>query len=208
MGLVSNSHNPKIILVEQGSTPATPDTGEHKLFVRSSDGHLCRVDDAAAVTDIESVAAAGNVVQVVNTQTGAVTTGTTTIPFDDTIPQNTEGNEVMTLAITPTSSTNTLRIEVLAFLSNSAIQRYEIAALFQDSATNALAAGAEYSDTSGEICAVHFVHTMTAGTTSATTFKVRAGGHGAGTMTFNGTASARKLGGVMASSLTITEIQV
>ena len=33
-------------------------------------------------------------VQTVNTETGAVATGTTLMPIDDTIPQNTEGNEV------------------------------------------------------------------------------------------------------------------
>ena len=49
---------------------------------------------------------------------------------------------------------------------------------------------------------------MTAGTGSSTTFKVRAGGQNAGTTTFNGNVSARKYGGVLLSSLTITEIQV
>lgn len=50
-----------------------------------------------------------------------------------------------------------------------------------------------------------FNHIMTAGTTSATTFKVRCGGNAAGTTTFNGQATARKYGGVMASSIQITE---
>ena len=35
--------------------------------------------------------------QIVNSQTGAVATGTTTIPFDDTIPQNTEGTEFLSV---------------------------------------------------------------------------------------------------------------
>ena len=46
------------------------------------------------------------------------------------------------------------------------------------------------------------------GTTSATTFKIRAGGNGAGTWTFNGQSGARRYGGVEASSITITEIAV
>lgn len=33
----------------------------------------------------------GAVLQVVNTHSGAVATGTTVIPNDDTLPQNTEG---------------------------------------------------------------------------------------------------------------------
>jgi hypothetical protein len=52
-----------------------------------------------------------------------------------------------------------------------------------------------------------FTHYMAAGTTSATTFKVRIGAVTSGTITFNGIGSARKLGGVLASSITITEIK-
>ena len=39
------------------------------------------------------------------------------------------------------------------------------------------------------------------------TFKVRAGANAAGTTTFNGTGGARRMGGVAASSITITEIK-
>ena len=53
-----------------------------------------------------------------------------------------------------------------------------------------------------------FSHFMTAGTTSETTFKVRAGFNASGTTTFNGSGGARRLGGVFASSITITEIAV
>jgi len=149
---------------------------------------------------------AGATVQVVNTQTGASTTGTTTIPDDDTIPQNTEGDQYMTLAITPTSATNKLKIDVV-FMGESSTAAAFTVALFQDSTANALAAS--YVDTNTNIAFVNtFSHYMTSGTTSATTFKVRAGSGSAGTTTFNGNQSSRKLGGVMASSITITEIKV
>lgn len=147
----------------------------------------------------------GTVVQVVNTQTGAVATGTTTIPMDDTIPQNTEGTEFMTLAITPTSSTNKLKIEVQFFFAETAAC-WTIAALFQDSTADALAAGWTFENYVNSGGGISFTHYMTAGTTSATTFKVRAGPHSASTLTFNGAGSARFLGGVVASSITISEI--
>ena len=51
------------------------------------------------------------VVQVVNVKDGEVATGTTQIAADDTIPQNTEGDEYMTLSITPKSTSNILLIE-------------------------------------------------------------------------------------------------
>ena len=147
-------------------------------------------------------------VQVVNTQTGAVNTGSTILPGDDTIPQNTEGDEYMTLAITPTSATNKLKIEVVCvFASNTAGRTMDIA-LFQDSTAGALAAVTTSLFNSNRARAIHFAHFMTTGTTSATTFKVRAGQNSTGTTTFNGSNGARLFGGVMASSITITEIKV
>ncbi len=84
--------------------------------------------------------ATGVPVQVVSVGSSAVATGTTTIPVDDTIPQITEGNEFMTLAITPRSATNRLLIRVVFHLSHGSVSTANlVAALFQDSTANALA---------------------------------------------------------------------
>jgi hypothetical protein len=149
----------------------------------------------------------GAVVQTVNVQDGAVATGTTTLPWDDTIPQNTEGDQYMSLAITPTSSTNKLKIEVVWNGTISSVTQATLA-LFQDSTANALAASQGYISSGGQPINMTLIHYMTAGTTSATTFKVRFGAASASTTTFNGSGGARKLGGVMASSITIHEIKV
>lgn len=143
--------------------------------------------------------------QVVQTQTGAVATGTTTIPLDDTIPQQTEGDQYLSLAITPLNASSTLIIEVVITLANSAAVT-EIVALFQDSTANALAAVAESFDSAGSHYVIAFSHRMTAGTTSSTTFKVRAGGAASGTTTLNGAGGSRRFGGVCVSGMTITEI--
>jgi len=151
---------------------------------------------------------AGSVVQVVNVQTGAVATGTTTVPLDDSIPQNNEGTEFMTLAITPTSATNKLRIEVL-FLGVYPADAVVTLMLFQDSTANALACNDIWSmGTNTRNFSMYLSHFMTAGTTSATTFKIRAGGDNSGTLTFNGRTGSRQYGGTLASSITITEIAV
>ena len=147
----------------------------------------------------------GTVLQVVNYQTGAVATGTTVIPFDDTIPQNTEGDEYMSLAITPKSATSKLIIQVTVQATCS-VTSWGNAALFQDSTANALAVAFGFTDAATSGHAVEFTHYMTSGTTSSTTFKVRAGVNGAGTMTFNGQAGARRFGGTLASSITIWEV--
>lgn len=171
---------------------------------------LTVVDDAGGDEVDVTIAATGGggsgvIVQVVNTQTGAVATGSTVIPHDDTIPQNTEGDEYMTLAITPTDAGNKLKIEVIAFISCSGSSAVVALALFQDSTADALAAIATTLPTATGGQPIQLTHYMTAGTTSATTFKVRIGPN-ATTITFNGQSGSRRFGGVCASSITITEI--
>ena len=168
----------------------------------STDRTLTLPDETGTVDTLQR---SGNVLQVVNFQTGAVATGTTVIPLDDTIPQITEGDEYMTLGITPTSLSSRLLIEVVVNMAPSTASN-AIIALFQDATASALAAVKLDSDTLASRIQ-GFNHYMTAGTTSATTFKVRVGLDRAGTTTFNG-ATTRELGGVLASSITITEIAV
>jgi hypothetical protein len=149
---------------------------------------------------------AGAVLQVKNLQTGAVATGTTLIPFDDTIPQITEGNQYMSLAITPISATSKLLICVVATVGSSVANQWMTSALFQDSTANALAVNSVFTPNATAFAPCVFNYFMTSGTTSSTTFTVRSGGSDAGTTTFNGQSAARRFDGVMASSITITEI--
>ena len=154
---------------------------------------------STAITGVKRIA------QIQSTQTGAVNTGTTLIPNDDSIPQITEGDEYMTVAITPTSAGSTLEVEV-SIMVTSSVLTWVTAALFRDSTANALAAAQVYGVTTTTGGFITFKHRVSASSTSATTFRVRAGGADAGTMTFNGSSTARRLGGVMASSITVTEV--
>lgn len=152
----------------------------------------------------------GAIVQVVRSVDGAVATGTTQIPFDDTIPQNTEGDQYMSQAITPSAAANLLCVDHLGdYASSNAAASLFLGALFQDSTANALAAVYQARQpVAGGLCSLAISHLMVAATISATTFKVRAGINAAGTTTFNGAAGARIFGGVMASHLHIEEIMV
>lgn len=150
---------------------------------------------------------AGQTVQVVHTQTGAVATANVVIPWDDTIPQNTEGVELMTRAITPTATTNKLLIEAVVHLSAGAGENMTVA-LFQDTTAGALAAAAETCSLVNGTVNIKLRHEMVAGTISATTFKIRGGPHSAASATFNGYAAGRIHGGVYSSSIRVTEIQV
>lgn len=165
-----------------------------------------RTQTSAAV--LASQAPTGMPVQVVSTQTSAVATGTTTVPQDDTIPQNTEGDQYMTLSITPKSATNVLYIDVDAHISNSAASTQDLTgALFQDSTANALSTDNSTMPGAGYVTHLKINYSMVAGTTSSTTFKFRAGAAQAGTTTFNGQFGARRFGGVFYSSIKITEVK-
>ncbi len=157
------------------------------------------------IYDVGGVYKKQQVVQVVNVTDGAVATGTTVLPYDDTVPQITEGDQYMTRTITPKSATNILKIEV-NLLGTHTVASFWTTALFQDSTASALAATGYYG-ASAELTQWVITHYMAAGTTSETTFRVRAGCSAAGTFTFNGDTGVRKYGGVASSSITITEYQ-
>jgi len=154
----------------------------------------------------EAASGGGKVLQVVEVHDGAVATGSTIMPSDDTIPQNDEGNEWMTLAVTPASASNLLRIDTCVHMATTSDDQM-IAAIFQDSTASALSASAYRQSAANKINSVYMTHYMTAGTTSSTTFKVRGGGMNSGTITFNGVSSGRLFGGVLASFIIITEIE-
>jgi len=165
------------------------------------------VADDFAFTGTVSGAGGGKIVQVVNVMDGAYATGTTLIPTT-TIPQNTEGDEYMTLAITPTSATNKLLITVTVNIGASTTVLL-CTALFQDSTANAVGSAMMDIGQNDVPSAITYSHYMASGTTSATTFKVRCGLTTSGTCTFNGgSGSGLYYGGVMSSSITIMEIAV
>ena len=154
--------------------------------------------------DLGSGVISGGVVQTVHTQDGNVATSTANIPLDATIPQITEGVEILTASITPKAVGNKLRIDWIANLSLNAIQ-WVSAALFQDSDADAIDATAMFCDTSTIIQNLKGTYWMDAGTTDSTTFSLRGGRNVSGTMTINGSGGATLFGGVMRSSITITE---
>lgn len=137
-------------------------------------------------------------------ETGALATGTTILPHDDTIPQNNEGDEYMVCTFKPTSSLSKLKIHVSANGDATGAGTNSMA-LFQNNTANAIA-GCWSPRASTDRFHLELSHYMTAGTTNPIVFRVRIGNSGAGTTTFNGVASARIFGGVSASSISVEEI--
>jgi hypothetical protein len=175
-------------------TGATPSALSH-------DGTQVVKFDATGV----STGAGKRLAQSVTTVVSTVSTGTTVIPLDNTVPQNTEGDQYLSVTITPTNAASTLEITVQWHGANSAAGNYMTGALFQDATVGAIAVCMNNSFQAGAPLPLPLYHTMVAGSVAATTFKYRVGGTSAGTTTFNGAASAQLLGGVMASRITVKE---
>lgn len=149
----------------------------------------------------------GDVIQPSVSVSGASSTGTTTLPFDDTIPQKTEGNQYLSTSITPTSKINVIEIGWQAQLANSATG-VMTSALIVAGATDAVSAIATGYRTGGDPVVHTGRYRQQAGSTSSITVAVRAGLNNAGTTTLNGTAGARELGSVSDSYIAVKEIMV
>jgi hypothetical protein len=139
--------------------------------------------------------------QIVSDQDGTFATITVTIPSDNSKPQITEGEEVLSVAITPKSATSKLVIQGFLNLSASGADNVTTA-LFQDAGVDAIyATGSRLSSVS---TTSNILYTMISGTTSAITFSVRVGANSA-IAYFNGPGSAI-YNGVGYSTLMVTEI--
>ena len=187
----------------------SPATGT--AFTLGDSGDTFTVPSGATITNSGTATGfggGGKVKQMVYANFQTATSSTGAMPYDNTIPQITEGREIMTLAITPTSASSLLKIEVIMQGSISNHAQYQMA-LFQDSTADALAVARVRGDAQA---AVHLennslMFVMVAGTTSATTFRTRFGAV-SGTSYFNSAADATSaFGGRCNSAMVITEIE-
>ncbi|OAM52929.1 hypothetical protein A7981_05710 [Methylovorus sp. MM2] len=134
-----------------------------------------------------------------------VLTGTALIPSDDTIPQNTEGFQLLTGAITPTAIGNKIVVEVNVSLSSSVANPLAVA-LFRDAGVDAVAVA---SSTGGVSSIVNPCtrYEFTATATSVINFYIRVGGSAAGTTTVNGGTALRRYGGALSSFMRMYEVK-
>lgn len=144
-------------------------------------GQVLTSNGAGALPTFQTPAGGSVLVQSKQVMYTTVTNLTTFIPWDNTIPQNTEGQEIITLTITPQSASNIL---VFNWNINYGLTANDIgnvvAALFQDTTANALFAITGNTiqnivNTGLQNAGINLRYFMTAGTTSSTTFKIRMG---------------------------------
>lgn len=157
-------------------------------------------------------AVGGNVEQIVQSSNSTLQSCTTQMYNDDTVPQITEGDEILSLSITPKSAANKLIIDVEVPFYASSPSLPVIFALFRDLGPDAIASLLEYYQGSSFYpnTSVKFSHQMIAGTTSPITFSVRAGMDAMGAsviMNCNGDTLALALGGTEGAIIRITEFR-
>jgi len=128
----------------------------------------------------------GGFIKQVRTSSSAGTALSNNVNLGGTFP-NTQGTQVMSVAITPSNAANILVIEGVVVIgmqpNGSPGVQAGIIGIFQDSVTDALYSTGGAIDTqtystfnSTLTLSIPFKYYMAAGTTSATTFKIRAGG--------------------------------
>ena len=150
--------------------------------------------------------AVGSIVQTVISYVSATDSTSTSIPFDTTIPQNTEGKEYTTVSITPTAAGNLLRATAMAHISGVGTDHNAVA-IFRDTTADAIAVGQSGNWSTSVIMPHLAMCDVSAGSVSATTFKARFGGDGGTTYLNSFNASGQKYGGVAYSWLKVEEIK-
>lgn len=140
-------------------------------------------------------------------ETKAANNTSVDIPFDDTIPQNTEGAQILSLSYTPVSATSTLIIEWSIPVASSALDVGIVAPLFVDSTASAIAIGAATPSSSADIDTVIGYYEVASASTTARTYKIRYGGTGAVTYYVNSNSTGRVYGGLLTAFIKITEIE-
>lgn len=208
---VAFGDNIRLLLDEEGSAPTTT-ANQGAVYTKDSGTQTELYFREESAGDEVQITKNGRVnsgiIQVVNTTSNSVVTTGTAFPIDDSVPQNSEGGELLTRAITPAATTNKLLIRAVIPYTSSAGTTCGIG-IFQDSTAGALAAATGSNDDNTGQGTATVEHYMDAGTTSATTFKVR-GGCSSGNFHMNAstTGGTRAFGGVSNATITITEIVV
>ncbi|MBL8712262.1 MAG: hypothetical protein JNM12_05135 [Alphaproteobacteria bacterium] len=203
------THNATSLILPTGANITTA-AGDVAEFVRVTGGNWqCLGYHPASGKPVAATARgdmpAGAVIQSVSATYASNADLSTTIPNDDTIPQNTEGTEVVTVSITPTSASSTIEIEFRGMGAASGSANL-VAALFKDSGANALAASTGIAGSVNLPGPIGIIYQESAGSTSARTYKIRVGAN-TGTCRLNGTTTGRLYGGTSAATLVVREIK-
>lgn len=149
-----------------------------------------------------SIAPAGAILQVVGASPlSSYTSVSSVIPADDTAPEATEGTEVLTATITPSSTSSKIKVTFSAFVTTGSSTTNPRFVAFRGS--TCVQAQQIEGQTDGAMVALAFIDSPA--TTSATTYSIRTGVN-SGSVRFNGTTE-RLYGGASSANLILEEIK-
>lgn len=155
--------------------PVSPSAGD--LWFNSESGILyVYYDDGNSQQWVaaDNSGSGGKVAQVVRSSTSTTALGTTVIPFDGTTPQNTEGTELLTVTIVPTNASSMIELEFRAWGTANANMGI-VLSIFKDSNANALDSSIVNTNATDHMTPFILSTSVTAGSTSAQTYKIRIG---------------------------------
>jgi len=178
-----------------------------EVTIANTSGSSIQITDGTRIR-----AESGQIIQVVSTNITAVSSTQAAIPFDDTVPQITEGVEIGSLAITPSASGNGIIIMSQFNIDQGSLSgnRKMAISMFLDTTANAVAVqsvpgqGAAWNG-----LPTHMQYTTIAPSSTACSYSFRAGAADSGAYWyFNALGNAtNNFGGVLLSNITIQEVQ-
>lgn len=177
----------------------TVGAGLQELFWKNEAGMEVQVTDRTV---------AGRLVKVQNFLTGTVVSSAQAVAYSmnaTTAPTGTSGVLVMSTTYTPLSTSNVLFISVQAQVDVGAGSRnFAFLHIGTDAAIRGVAT---IQGGTNELHDLKFEHYMSVTTTGAIVFNVRAGGDSTETITLNGINGSTRMGGILASGITIMELK-
>ena len=185
-----------------GQTAVTSLAGTDEFLVWDASASALRRVDWAAMQP------SGTVLQTKYVDTTSRTTITELIPNDDTIPQITEGREILSVSITPSSTSNKILITSVAYLAHSA-NWGTLSCVFRSGTNSALAVAASRpsggSNTNDHTKSLIYLDSPN--TDSARTYSLRVGSHVSGTLLNQFHNETPRYGQIMRTMLMVQEIK-
>jgi hypothetical protein len=195
--------------VAEIAAPANPAANSIRWYAKDVAGisKAAYRDSAGLETLVESAARARIYGEYALNTNITITFLTNHIPFDDTIPQISEGVQIISINLPALKSASSrVRFQFSCFGAISSIPDSITVALFKDADANAI-----YStgivNSPGEFEA-SFAFEFAPGGAGASTYSIRIGTPTTNTIRLNGTLSARRYGGVAKATLVAEEVVV
>ncbi|MDP2206394.1 MAG: hypothetical protein Q8K65_08815 [Alphaproteobacteria bacterium] len=189
------------VVREDGSALQAADMRAGRIYVLIYDGTNFVVTNPTRDQGLPAGSIIGSAHAVYTTHAAL----TALVPHDNTIPQPSEGTQILSAVLTPQSAGNRVRIRFSGFACASG--NIPIIAFLSIDGGPAVQVVSAYGNSAGQALHIGFEFEHTAEDTAAHTYSVRIGPGSSGNVRMNGTSASRLFGGAAAATLTVEEIK-